>query len=158
MSKGKTISLIVGTLILAVIIFIAGWGIGFRNGMKAGGMTSSMAEMMLIQNHLTDQLANADCYGLKAAINDYMMIIEKHKDGNSPFITETTYWGDVMITHTRLSRIEKKIGNEASSQQHLQTALKACIKRGWKECSEDKLIEFTTRLEEKNPIACLSND
>jgi hypothetical protein len=158
MSKWIIILSVLIMIALFITIYFIGWTIGFKEGMQAGDMTRSYVDLTLFNDRFTEQLQNATCEGLKKSLNDYLMVLDKYRDGTSPLITETTYWGDVMITHTRLSRIDKKMGNESSSRQHLQTALNACAQRGWKECSEDKLIEFTKRLEKKFPMACLSDD
>jgi len=56
-----------------------------------------------------------------------------------------------------LARIEEYLGNSTEAQKHMAIAREACAHRKWKECSEDKLVSFAKRLEEKNPIGCLSS-
>jgi hypothetical protein len=116
-----------------------------------------MAELMLINQHMTDQMANANCEGVKQSINDYLKVIEKYKDVKDGFVTETTYYGDKMLGHMRLARIEEHLGNSAEAQKHMGIAREACAQRKWKECSEEDLVSFAKRLEEKTPIGCLSS-
>lgn len=101
-------------------------------------------------------MANADCEGAKKALLEHLALLEKYKGVKDSLISGTVYCVDKMLDHTRLSRIEKQLGNEAAAKHHMKIAIEACTQCGWKGCSEEKLISFSKRLEEKNPIACLS--
>src|SRR5574341_62977 len=158
MKKWKRILLAVAGIALVAIACFISWSYGFRQGIRAGGLTSSMAELMLANQHMSDQMANANCEGVKQAINDYLKVIEKYKDVKDGLITETTYYGDLMLGHIRLARIEEQLGNFAEKGKHMALAKEACAHRKWPDCSEEKLIWFAKRIEEKNPIACLSNE
>ena len=157
MKMWKKVLIICSAIILVAIACIISWSYGFSQGIRAGGLTSSMAELTLINQHMTDQMGNASCEGTKQSINDYLQIIEKYKNVKDGFITETTYYGDKMLGHIRLARIEEYLGNSAEAQKHMAIAKEACTHRKWKECSEEKLVSFTKRLEEKYPIGCISD-
>jgi F0F1-type ATP synthase membrane subunit c/vacuolar-type H+-ATPase subunit K len=157
MKRWKKILLLLAAILLVAIACIISWSYGFRQGIRAGGVTSSMAELMLANQHMADQMANANCEGVKEAINDYLKVVEKYKDVKEGLITETTYYGDLMLGHIRLARMEEYLGNGAEAQKHMAIAKEACARRRWKECSEDKLFSFAKRLEETNPIGCLSS-
>ncbi len=131
---------------------------GFKQGIRAGGLTSSMGEVFLFDQHMGDQMANADCEGVKMLLLDHLALIEKYKDAEGSLISRTVYYGDKMLDHTRLSRIEKKLGNETAAKDHMRIAMETCNQRRWKDCSEEKLIQFAKKLEEKNPIVCLSDE
>lgn len=131
--------------------------LGFRSGLRAGGMVSSLAETMLVEQHMKDQMSNANCEGVKQALNDYLKILEKYKNRDGSFLSGTTYYGDKMLIHTRLARIAKKEKNLVEAQKHMAIATEACRERGWKDCSEENLVRFSKRLERQNPIACLSD-
>lgn len=153
----KLLILFTGIAVAGIACFVS-WSYGFRQGIRAGGLTSSMAELMLINQHVTDQMANASCEGVKQSINDYLKVIEKYKDVKDGPITETTYYGDKMLRHIHLALIEEYIGNNAQAQKHMAIAKEACVLRDWKDCSEERLVSFAKRFDEKNPIACLGNE
>jgi len=153
----KVLILFSAIAVVAIACFIS-WSYGFRDGIRAGGLTSSMAELMLANQHISDQMANANCEGVKQALNDFLKLLEKYKDVKGSFISNTVYYGDKMLTHVRLARIEEYMGNSAEAQKHMAIAKEACAHRKWKDCSEEKLVSFAKRLEEKNPIVCLGNE
>ena len=158
MNKWKKILLLFAGLVLVTAACFLSWSYGFRQGMHAGGFTSSMAELMLLNNHIEEQMANANCEGVKQAINDYLKVIEKYKDVKDSFISGTTYYADEMLGHVRLARIEKHVGNLAYVQKHMEKAKEACVQLKRQDCSEEKIIWFAKRLEERHPIACLANE
>jgi hypothetical protein len=158
MTKWKRILLLVVGLVLVAIACLVSWSYGFKQDIRAGGLTSSMATVMLANQHMDDQMTNANCEGAKQAINDYLKVIEKYKDNEDGLITKTAYYGDLMLGNIRLARIEERMGNHAQAQKHMTTAKEACGHRNWEDCSEEKLVSFTKRLEEKNPIACLGDE
>jgi hypothetical protein len=152
----KVLLLFCGIVLVAIACFIS-WSYGFRQGIRAGGLTSNMAEFTLLNQHVTDQLANANCEGAKQALNDYLKHLDKYRDVRGSFISDTIYYGDKMLTHVRLARIEEHMGNHAEAQNHMTMAKEACVQRKWEDCSEGKMVSFAKRWEEKNPIGCLSN-
>jgi hypothetical protein len=158
MKKWKKVLILVSAIAVFGVACVISWSYGFRQGIRAGGLTSSMAELMLANQHMPDQMANASCEGVKQAINDYLKVIEKYKDVKDGIITETTYYGDQMLGHIRLARIEDHLGNHDEKAKHLAIAQEACAHLKWKDCSAEKIISFAQRLEEKNPIACLANE
>jgi hypothetical protein len=158
MKKWKKILLIFGGLALVGIACFFSWAYGFREGIKAGGLTSSMAEMMLVNQNMTDQFTNANCEGVEQAINDYLKVLERHKGKDDILVPDTVYYGDLMLGHMRLARIEEHRGNQEETKRHLPIAQEACAHRKWPDCSEEKLRWFSERLEKNNPITCLSKE
>jgi hypothetical protein len=155
MRKRKIILLALSAVILIAISLTIGFLYGFRQGIRAGGLTRSGLEFMKAEEYMLAQFSNADCEGVKVALKDYLALLEKYKNAEGFLISGKGYYIDVMLVHTRLARIAKGLHNEPEAQNHFKLALEACAQTNWKECSEDKLIQFTRRSEEKNPIACL---
>jgi len=159
MRKWKTVLFILLGIALVALSFFMGSLIGFQKGFSAAGMTSSTAELWLFHDHLTRQMANADCEGLKNTLNDFLAILDKYKDVEGALVSsKTVYYGDNMFTHGRLALIERKLGNEAAAQEHIKAALEFCAKQDWKECSADKIFSTIKRIDQKNPMACLSDE
>ena len=152
----KILLILVGLPLIGIACFFS-WAYGFREGIKAGGLTSSMAEMMLANQHMRDQFTNATCDGVKQAITDYLKVLEQYKDKDNTLITKTVYYGDVMLGYMRLARIEEHQGNREAAKRDLTIAQEACAHRKWSDCSEKKLRWFSERLEKNNPISCLSD-
>jgi len=157
MNNRKKTIVIISVLALAVIICIVSWALGFRNGLRAGGFSSGIAEVMSAGQLMSDQMANGSCDGVKESTIDYLTVIEKYKDVKKGVITESTYYADKMLGHVRLARIEEKQENFKERSRQLQLAKEACVQRHGVDCSEEKLILYEKRFEEKHPIACLAN-
>ena len=153
----KILLALAGIAVVAIACFMS-WSYGFREGIRAGGLTSNMAEFALLDQHMTDQLANANCEGAKQALNDYLKHLEKYRDVKGSLISDpTVYYGGKMLTHVRLARVEEHMGNHVEAQKHMAVAKEVCAQRNWEDCSEEKMVSFAKRLEEKNPIGCLSS-
>ena len=158
MTKRKKIAIGTAALLLVVTACTLSWFYGFRQGLRAGGLTASMAEIMHNSELYAEELRNANCEGVEKAIIDHLSMIEKHKDNEGSLITGRGFLIDKMLDHTRLSVIENHLGNQQESEAHLDIALEACKELKWKECTEGKLLQFEQRIDEKNPIACLLDD
>ena len=111
MSKSKKALIIISALAVLLIACTISYFVGFRYGIRSGGLMSGMAEMMLADQHMSDQMANANCEGVKQAINEHLKLLEKYRNVKGSFISETIYYGDKMFAHVRLSRIENHVGN-----------------------------------------------
>ena len=156
MKRWKKILLVLAGIAAVAIACFMSWSYGFRQGIRAGGLTSNVAEFTPLNQHMTDQLANANCEGAKQALNDYLKHLDKFKDVKGSFVSDTVYYGDKMLTYVRLARIEAHMGNHAQAQEHMAKAKEACVQRKWEDCSDEKMVSFAKRLEEKNPIGCLA--
>ncbi len=155
MKKSTKVLIAISVIAVFVVGCFFSWFYGFREGLHAGGFTSSMAEFALANQNMADQLANANCDGAKQAIVDYLNTVEKYKNVKNGIITESSYHADKMLGHMRLALIEEKQGNQAEKTRHLDIAREACTARKWEDCSEEKLMMYASRFQEKNPIACL---
>lgn len=159
MKKWKKILIAVSAVVVVALAYIIGNFNGFKQGLSAGGVTTSMAYFMTANDHMTDQMANGTCEGLRESINDYLKQMEKLKDiKNNLFVTESSYNGDKMLSHMRLAKIEEHIGNNTERANHIRIAQEACANRKWKDCSEEKLLDIEKRFAKNHPIACLSSD
>lgn len=157
MTKRKKIYGIVVFLLVSAACILSCY-YGFRQGLKAGSLTASLAEVMHYSDFYAEQLRNADCEGVQKAIIDHLAVIEKYKDIDGSLISGEAYFMDKMLDHVRLSMIENHLGNKQSSEEHMDIALKACKELKWKECTKEKLLYFAQRIHKKNPIVCLSGD
>jgi hypothetical protein len=162
MTKRKKLIIIISVVVMFGITFavgyFVGWFWGFQRGVRAGNLTAELAEFTLANQHIAEQMANADCLALKESLKEYLVLMERYKDfEHNVILSRTTYYGDKMLTHARLARIERKLGNKKEVENQMKLAVEACKQRGWRDCSEEKIIFFTKKIEEKNPIGCLSD-
>ena len=158
MKRWRKILFVLAAIAVAAIGCFMSWSYGFREGMRAGGLTSNLLESALLYQHIADQFANANCEGVRQALYDHLKHLEKYRDVKGSNISmPTVYYGDKMLTHIRLARIEAHMGNPMQAQKHMAIAKEACAHQKWEDCSDEKMISFAKRVEEKNPIACLSN-
>jgi hypothetical protein len=159
MKLWKKIAFVIAALVVVVVACFLSWSYGFRKGMIAGGITREMAEVGYFLGHMEDQVTNADCEGAKQAISDFLKLLEKYKDIPYGLITtETSYYGDKMLGHIRLARIERQLGNQTEATKQMELAKEACVHRKWKDCSEEHMISVTKHRDQKQPIACLANE
>jgi hypothetical protein len=114
MKHWKKIVLVVAALVVVTIACFLSWSYGFRKGMIAGGITREMAEFYTFAGYMDDQLTNADCEGVKQTINDFLKLLEKYKDVPGGLITETSYYGDKMMSHIRLASVKDQVNSPPS--------------------------------------------
>ena len=156
--KKKEIALFVAAAItLLAIACSISWSFGFKQGIRTGGFTSSMVEIVTLQQYLDDQFENADCEGVKQALHEKLVLLNKYKNVEDSISSDTVYYYDFMLTHVRLAQIEKHIGNDDTARKHLDLSKDACANLNWQDCSEEKLFSVAEKLGEKHPIACLEN-
>lgn len=154
--KKKQILVMIFLIIGILAATGTGYYFGFSRGLMAGGLTRSMTDIYLFHEHMTDQMENADCEDLKQALNDYLMLLEKHKNDKEGLVSDTVYYGDNMLTHMRLALISQALNNLSETDLHIRFAIAACKQRGWKDCSDAKLFQYVKKRDEKIPIQCLS--
>jgi len=158
MEKPKKVIVIILVVVLLGIACAVGYFWGFQEGIRAGHLTAELAEFTLAHQHIADQMSEADCLALKETLKEYLVLLAKYKDFDRGLVlSRIAYYGDKMLTHARLARIEKKLGNEKEAGSQMKLAVEACKHRGWRDCSEEKIVSFTRKIEEKNPIGCLSD-
>jgi hypothetical protein len=126
--------------------------------MVAGGLTGSVAEIMLSQENVTRQMAGAGCDGVRDALNAYLNVLDKYKDVEGSIVSGKTYFGDKMFTHARLAMIEWHEGNTEAAKNHMEIAMSACNNFGWDRCSEENILMVIERLDDNNPMACLKSE
>ena len=114
-----------------------------------------MTEFMAFREYFLDQLLNADCDGVKQALNDRLEILESYRDVEEGFLSATVFFAEKMLIHTRLARIHKALKYQGEARYHMKLAKEACVQRGWEDCTEDYLIQHSKRLEGNHPITCL---
>lgn len=155
MTKGKKILFVVTTAVFVIAVIIS-FFIGLKQGIRVGGLSSSLSELIRLQQQITEQMANASCDGVKQAVNDYLNLIERYKGVEEVFIT--SYYSDKMIAHLTLARIDNYLGNHKEATKHMELAQEACVHRYWEDCSTERLIEYSKQHGNNHPLACLENN
>jgi len=119
MTKTKKILVVISAIAVVVIISVISWSYGFKQGIRAGRLTNSMTELMLANQHMDDQMANANCEGVRQAVNDHLAVLEKYRNAKGSIISETIYYGDKMVAHVRQFRIERHMSNTEEALKHM---------------------------------------
>ncbi len=154
----KSPKVLVQIVALLIIGGIIGFAVGNRIGFKAGGFTTSTMEYSLSHHQLEVAFSEADCQGVRDALMMYLAIVEKHKNNpNSAFSGRVAY-ADTTLTHARLARVARKLGDNDLTRQHLQAATESCERARWEDCSEVHILAVSKRLEQGKPIACLASE
>jgi hypothetical protein len=102
MTRTKKILLVASGIGIIAIACMISWSIGFRQGMRGGGLIGSLSELMLLNHHVEDQMTNGTCEGVKQAIEDYLKILDKYRNVKDSFVSDTAYDGERMVAHIRL--------------------------------------------------------
>ena len=85
--KRRILLLTLSALVLIAISLAAGFVYGFRQGLRAGGLTSSMAEFVKAQEYMLAQFSNGNCDGVKAALKDHLALLDKYRNVEGSFIS-----------------------------------------------------------------------
>ncbi len=170
MTKRKKILLTITIIVLSVVACGLSYFFGYKNGTlrgfkdgilasRLGAMVPDMAQFSLTYQHMVAEMANADCEGVKKALNEYLDLLEKFKDVKDSFIVSPkSYLADKAFTHARLARVERHLGDNKEAENHMKLAIELCTQLKWKDCSEQNLISITKKTEQQNPISCLSGE
>ena len=147
------------TVILLLISVIVSGGIGlmtgFHFGIRSGNMLSSTLEYQFFREPILVVLSQGNCQAVKEALKKHISLVNKYKDIPESFFFGSVGSADLILSHTRLARLEQKDGNISIAQEHLKKAKDACNKLEWEDCSEDNMIMISKLFEEKSPIPCL---
>jgi len=135
-----------------------GLGIGINIGMKQKNMLSAVMEYEAFDEPFRLVLSEGECPAVKEALTKHITLVNKYKDIPETFFSGTIGYSDITISHARLARLEKKLGNTELSRSHIERAIEACRKAQWKGCSEEEILAISRVLEEKSPIPCIAND
>jgi len=84
----------------------------------------------------------------KEALLGFLKLLEEYKDSNDVLYTAKAYSMDKTLTYERLSRLERKLGNQEKSTEYMKLAISTCPGTGWKDCSTEKIQMISKRLEE----------
>lgn len=134
---------------------IAGYMFGLQAGMEAGGHLSQVIEFEALHDRMNAEMAQGDCRATRSALHDYLALLDRYRDRPGSTVSGAAYHVDAMLTHARLARVDRVLGNQADAARHMQAALAACRQRRGATCDEASLIDFTDRLRKKAPIPCL---
>ncbi|HID02470.1 MAG TPA: hypothetical protein EYP18_04585 [Desulfobacterales bacterium] len=156
MTKTKKYILVIVIIFVFIGSCVFCWTYGFRQGLRAGGFTSELAIFSLMELELSGQMVNANCEGIKIALQNHLAYLENYKDVENSFITEEMYHMDKMLLNVRLARIEEHLGNISKKKEHVEIAQEACSHIHWDDCSEEKMVWFSKETEKSNPINCLT--
>ena len=103
-------------------------------------------------------LSYSDCEGVRQALENYLAMLEKHKDDPDSFPSGEIAYADIVVTHARLARVAQKLGDAESARRHIELAIEACGKTRWKQCSEEEIISVSKRLEKNLSIPCIQEE
>jgi hypothetical protein len=76
MTKRKNMLIVILFLALVITSSVLSYFYGFRQGIRTGGVTATMAEYWFFHDHMTDQMANADCEGVRKALWVRMTLVD----------------------------------------------------------------------------------
>ena len=155
MNKSSKIVPTVTICAFFIIGIITAYNFGLKQGFRDGRLSSSMGELVRIEQHITDQMENSTCAGLKSALNDYLVLIENYKDDEDITIRKVLYHQHKMIAHLILAKIDGSAGDRQEALKHIEYAKEACVDRNWEDCTVEKLDQYTKDYLKEHPIACL---
>ena len=131
-------------VVLLVIAFVAGLGIGAYCGWQEGARTainwtgplaSSQAGLYALSQYLM-----AEDRAAEAALREYLAFREDAHKQHTNSSVDSSYAFDTTTTLVRLSNVRRRAGDVEGAHAYFEQALSQCKETGWKgECSEDQL-------------------
>ena len=157
MKRSSKLSLIIIISALFIIVVVASYKIGVKQGIKYGRTYSSIGGLIRLEEQITEQMENANCVGLKKSLNDYLVLIKNYKEDEDLTIRKFLYHQHKMIAHLIIAKIEKSEGKNQKSMKHIEMAKEACVDRNWDDCTTERLDQYAKDYIKDHQIACLKN-
>ena len=154
--KKQTILKSLGYVTVAMCLLGLGFYWGYREGLVAGGFSASMAELQLSSDGMALQMNEGTCETVKKTINAHFVFMDKYKGKNELIMPNHTYHADKMLGHMRLFLVERHEGNTIDADKQLKATASACKQAELKDCSETSVLRMAEKLNERQPMACLS--
>ena len=117
---------------------------------EANSMMNSMMVLSRHQAYVKTQrtLGNDDDY--RNALLTFSNALDQARSYKDSFFDDKLYYTDKTLTYIRLARLQNKIGNQQESQKYENLALSFCSKLHWKDCTYERLVNFSKRLEQNS--------
>lgn len=149
---------VLGYVVGGVCILGVGFFWGFREGLVAGGASSSMAELQASADGMALQLKEGTCENAKKTTIAYLLFLEKYKGKNELILPARTYHADKMLAHMRLFLIEQHEKNAKEAESQFKAAVDACQQAEMKDCSEKNVLLMAEKWNQSQPMGCLSSN
>jgi len=142
----KTIIRIASYLLVLALGLGGGYYFGYRTG-QVSAIAFDMAEMEYYFTHNEVQMAEGTDATREEALRSFLAFIEKRRGNESPWFTEKIYATDSALANARLFALAKKRGATQEATEYLGRAASFCPQIGWKECSAEKIVQLSQRLD-----------
>lgn len=104
---------------------------------------------------MQNQFKEGTCQAVKLSLLEFEKRADLYRKTNDLFYSPTLYYGDKVLINGRIYLIDKNVNDLSSADKHMQSAIEACQKLGWRVCSEEQVLTFVERTDKTTPIACL---
>ena len=155
MTKAKKITLLICSHLLVAIICLGGAAYWFDNHLigiikKGNAFATEAALISRYSAFVETQRRNDYPEGYKEALLMFSEAVDQAKEIKSPMFTEKSYYIDKTLIYVRLSRVENETGNTQKANEYLSKAQQYCESSGWQDCSKDRLVEISVKLEQNS--------
>jgi hypothetical protein len=148
--KGKYRKIMLG-VIAALLLFIMGFATGGYWGWKQAQKTytsliglftpAMMAQYSLVHYFSSDNKA------AEGALLEHLQLMENLHDRGDKFLSDRMYYLDTMLILARLSKVEKRLGDNTAAQRYMAESIGRCKQGVYENCSEAKIFEIVDRLD-----------
>jgi hypothetical protein len=139
-------------LLLPVITFVAGLGVGAYWGSQegariAGQITGPLASSQAGLYALTQYFV-ADDRAAEEALREYLAFREDAHSQHTSSSADWSYGFDTTTTLVRLANVRRRSGDGEGARTYFEQALGRCREAGWKEeCSEEHLHDVVDHID-----------
>ena len=153
--------------VIFLLTHIAALGIGYVLGvfspgakyMKEGAMMATQGGMISHYASLVDITRNnGDRDAYKKSLLAFLAVLEEIIKQPSEFFDAKTTSTDKVFVYERLSRLERESGNAKAADDYMNLAVQTCGKSGLKDCSIEKIITLSKKIEESSMISPKSKE
>ena len=151
--KWARISLLVLSYVLAISVgaaagYLLAVQFAVQDAIKTITFLSNARLFSWYSGYAEAQHAYAGDAEYKEALLGFLKLLDEYKDSNDVLYTQKAYLVDKTLTYERLSRLERKLGDQEKSTDYMKLAISTCPATGWKDRSIEKIQMIAKRLEE----------
>lgn len=150
MSEGKYRKIILG-VIAAILLLSMGFAIGGYWGWKQAQKTyTSLIGLFTpawMAQYSSAHYFSSDHKAAEAALLEHLQLMENLHDRGEEFLSDRIYYFEAMLILARLSKVEKRVGDNAAAQRYMAESIARCKQGGYENCSEAKILEIVDRLD-----------
>lgn len=111
-----------------------------------------------VEGYLTmmrESLPSASCSEAKVILSGYLDVLEKYKDNENTIFSGKVFYGDKVVTMTRVANVVEAEGVLSEANRYRVEAKAACLEAQWSSCSAATIDRVVLAMDQELKIGCL---